>query len=141
LGGSPVIEVAAALVFHRGKLLVAQRFDTDHQGGLWEFPGGKRRAEESYEDCLRRELREELGIEIEVGAVLENITHQYPDRTVRLRFFCCTWTANEPRSLGCQAWTWVAREQLLSYAFPAADQRLLKRLQEDTGLWEASIHS
>ena len=128
-------------MFHGGRLLVAQRFDTDHQGGLWEFPGGKRRAEESYEDCLRREIREELGMGIEVGAVLENITHRYPDRTVRLRFFCCTWTANEPRSLGCQAWAWVTREQLLSYAFPPADQRLLKRLQEDTGLWVASNHS
>jgi mutator protein MutT len=135
LAGSSVIEVAAGLVFRDGKLLIAQRYETDHQGGLWEFPGGKRRPHECYESCLRREILEELGMEIEVGSVLEEITHAYPDRTVQLRFFLCTWSRREPRSLGCQAWAWITRDELLNYDFPPADRHLLRRLQEDAQLW------
>ena len=60
------IEVAAGLVFRDGQLLITQRRMQDHLGGLWEFPGGKREVNESFEDCLRRELKEELGIEVKV---------------------------------------------------------------------------
>ena len=70
----PVIEVAAALVFRDGKLLITQRNADAHLGGLWEFPGGKREAEETFETCLTRELREELGIEVTVGELVESIT-------------------------------------------------------------------
>src|SRR5436190_15164399 len=65
------IDVAAGLIFRDGKLLVAQRFTQAHLGGLWEFPGGKREAEETFEACLVRELREELGIEVAVGEAVE----------------------------------------------------------------------
>ena len=122
-------------MFHEGRLLIAQRYDADHQGGLWEFPGGKRQPDESFEDCLRREILEELGMEIAVGALLEEIVHGYSDRTVQLRFFRCGWIQYEPRPLGCQAWAWIARDELPRYVFPAADQRLLQRLREDLQLW------
>lgn len=132
---APVIEVAAGLVFRQGKLLITQRRAGDHLGGLWEFPGGKRRAGEGFQDCLRRELREELGVEVEVGEVLETLTHPYPDRTVRLQFLKCRWLAHEPQTLGCQALAWVCREELARFAFPAADARLVARLQTEPGLW------
>jgi len=135
LAGSAVIEVAAGLVFREGRLLIAQRYAADHQGGLWEFPGGKRQSQESFEACLEREIQEELGMEIEVGPMLEEITHAYPDRTVQLRFFRCTWSRHEPRPLGCQAWAWITRDELQDYAFPPADQQLLQRLYEDVELW------
>ena len=67
---SKSIEVAAALVFRNGKLLIAQRHAKAHLGGLWEFPGGKRHAEETFEECLVREIREELGVEISVGELM-----------------------------------------------------------------------
>src|SRR5262245_45725195 len=61
-----VIEVAAGLVFRGGKVLITQRRPDDHLGGLWEFPGGKREPNETFEQCLHRELKEELGIEVHV---------------------------------------------------------------------------
>ena len=72
-----VIEVGAGLVFRKGKLLITQRRPQDHLGGLWEFPGGKREAAESFEDCLVRELREELGIEAEIGEEAARARHTY----------------------------------------------------------------
>ena len=131
-----VVEVAAGLVFRGGLLLITQRRPQDHLGGLWEFPGGKRGAGETYEECLRRELREELGIEVEVGTRLENITHEYPEKTVHLEFFRCKWLRHEPRALGCHDFAWVRREQLAGYAFPAADARLLEKLATASGWWQ-----
>src|SRR5882757_3731983 len=91
--GSPApqpVDVSAGLIFRSGKLLIAQRHARAHQGGLWEFPGGKREADETFEQCLVRELDEELGVKISVGALVEDLTHAYPDKTVRLKFFACT---------------------------------------------------
>src|SRR4029077_11924660 len=77
----PPIEVAAGLVFRGGKLLITQRRADSHLGGLWEFPGGKREAAETFEECLARELREELGIEVAVEELVKEITHAYPEKT------------------------------------------------------------
>lgn len=129
------IEVSAGLVFRDSKLLITQRRPEDHLGGLWEFPGGKREPGESFEACLHRELLEELGIEVEVGAVLEEISHDYPDKSVYLKFFHCRWLRHEPRAMGCHAFTWITSAQLTDYAFPAADARLLGKLQATPGWW------
>lgn len=131
----PKIEVAAGLVFRDGRLLLAQRRPGDHLGGLWEFPGGKRRAEESYPECLRRELEEELGIEVEVLERVEAITHPYPEKTVHLEFHRCRWLKHEPQALGCHAWLWVTQSELGRYEFPPADQRLLERLAGEANWW------
>ncbi|MBI3853698.1 MAG: 8-oxo-dGTP diphosphatase MutT [Verrucomicrobia bacterium] len=120
------VEVAAGLIFRDGKLLITQRPADAHLGGLWEFPGGKRHPGESFEECLRRELFEELGIEVTVGALVEEITHAYPEKTVRLKFFRCRWERNEPRALGCPAFLWVNLSELAGHEFPAADAELLQ---------------
>jgi mutator protein MutT len=130
------IEVAAGLIFRHGRLLIAQRRAQDHLGNLWEFPGGKREGTESYEDCLQRELREELGILVQPGDLVESITHCYPEKTVHLKFFKCLLLAHEPRPLACQAVAWIEREELDKHAFPAADERILKRLQSSPDLWK-----
>jgi 8-oxo-dGTP diphosphatase len=132
---SLVIEVAAGLVFRNGKLLITQRHQDAHLGGLWEFPGGKREANETFEECLARELREELGIEVEVGEVLESLTHTYPEKTVSLKFFRCRWKQNEPRPIECLDLKWVTADELGNYVFPAADARLLKMLRSSPELW------
>jgi len=129
------IDVAAGLVFREGKLLITQRRPQDHLGGLWEFPGGKRHSDESFEQCLRRELQEELGIVVEVKDLLETITHEYPEKTVQLKFFRCAWLRNEPQKLGCHDFAWVASDQLAVCAFPAADARLLEKLSSSPELW------
>ena len=130
-----ITDVAAGLVFRGGKLLITLRHADAHLGGLWEFPGGKREPDETFEECLARELREELGIEVTVGKILESLDHEYPDRTVHLRFFRCVWRQHEPQPIGCAALTWVTPAELNDYTFPAADARLLEMLRQDQALW------
>ncbi len=129
------IDVAAALIFRDGKLLITRRQARAHLGGLWEFPGGKREPHETFEQCLVREIHEELGVAIAVGGRFESITHAYPEKTVRLEFFICRLPAGEPRPLGCEALQWVAGPELADYEFPAADARLLQKLQNSPALW------
>ena len=130
-----IIEVAAGLVFREGRLLITQRPSGGHLAGLWEFPGGKRETNESFEDCLHRELQEELGIQVEIGELIDSITHSYPAKTIHLRFFRCVWRRNEPQPLGCAALAWIGREDLGRYEFPAADARLLDKLRVSNELW------
>jgi mutator protein MutT len=129
------IDVSAGLVFRAGQLLIAQRRVDSHLGGLWEFPGGKREPGESFEQCLQRELREELGVAVEVGRLFESVTHHYPEKSVHVRFFFCHITAGEPQALGCDAICWVTRTELSGYEFPAADARLLAALARSESLW------
>lgn len=135
LGSRPVTDVSAALIFHGGKLLITRRHAGVHLGGLWEFPGGKRELEETFEQCLVREIREELGAAIAVGRLFESITHAYPGKTVRLKFFVCRLTGGGPQALGCEALKWVGKSELENYEFPAADARLLSKLQSSLELW------
>jgi 8-oxo-dGTP diphosphatase len=130
-----VVEVSAGLIFRHGLLLITLRHPEAHLGGLWEFPGGKVDSGESPEDCLKRELVEELGIEVEVKELIETVAHEYPEKSVRLKFFRCEWLRNEPRALGCADFAWVGREQLANYTFPAADSQLLQKLQATPDLW------
>ncbi|MFA6546926.1 MAG: (deoxy)nucleoside triphosphate pyrophosphohydrolase, partial [Limisphaerales bacterium] len=106
------IEVSAGLVFRAGRLLITRRPAGGHLAGLWEFPGGKREPGESFEECLRRELHEELGVDVLVHDEIERITHSYPEKSVHLRFFRCTLAeaSPEPRAIGCQAMAWVTRK-------------------------------
>jgi mutator protein MutT len=131
----PHIEVAAGLVFRGGKILITQRHPDAHLGGRWEFPGGKRERDETFENCLRRELREELGIDVAIQELIESVTHDYPEKTVTLNFYRCAWKANEPQALGCPAFCWVTSNELKDYEFPEADVKLVELLKKRTELW------
>jgi 8-oxo-dGTP diphosphatase len=122
------VEVSAALIFRGGKLLITQRHVKSHLGGLWEFPGGKREAGESFEQCLVREIREELGVEISVGELYAEIAHGYPGKSVHLKFFICRLLSREPQPLDCAAVKWVEKSELAAHEFPAADAQLLEKL-------------
>jgi 8-oxo-dGTP diphosphatase len=124
------IEVSAALIFRGGKLLITQRHAGAHLGGLWEFPGGKREASETFEACLVREIREELGVEIAVGKLFEEIAHNYPEKSVHLKFFVCKLLSGEPQPLDCAAVKWIQKAELAAHEFPAADAQLLARLEK-----------
>ena len=130
-----LIEVSAGLVFRDGLLLITQRRQQDHLGGLWEFPGGKRERDESDEACLRRELHEELGIEVEVVGLIETIAHAYPEKTIQLKFFRCALLKHEPQPIGCAAVAWVNAVKLIDFDFPAADARLLEKLRTTPEWW------
>jgi 8-oxo-dGTP diphosphatase len=132
---SSVIEVSAALIFRGGKLLITQRHAHAHLGGLWEFPGGKREPGETFELCLIREIREELGVEISVGELFEEIRHDYAEKSVHLKFFVCRLLAGEPQPLDCAAVKWIEKSQLSAHEFPAADARLLEKLKSAACAW------
>ena len=133
--GANVIEVSAGLIFRSGKLLITQRHADAHLGGLWEFPGGKREPGESFEQCLKRELREELDVDVTVGELLESVSHDDPDKSIHLKFFVCRLDQGEPQPLGCAAVQWVTRESLQSFEFPAADEKVLKKICGAGNLW------
>jgi mutator protein MutT len=129
------IEVAAGLVFRDGKLLITRRSAGSHLGGLWEFPGGKREPGETFEQCLHRELAEELGIEIQIDTLVEDLIHHYPERSIHLKFFRCRWLRHEPRPILCDGLAWITPAQLSDYPFPAADARILDKLRQAPEMW------
>ncbi len=125
----PVIEVAAAVLFRQGRLLITQRLPGSHLPGLWEFPGGKRKPGESIRECLVREIREELNIGVVVGEMFETIEYDYPEKTVCLKFFKCRYAGGDIQALGCQRFAWVTPEDLGNYRFPPANRPLMQKLR------------
>lgn len=123
---TPIV-VVAAVIERDGRFLLTLRPAGTHLAHHWEFPGGKRDAHESDADALARELREELDIAATVGALEYAVTHRYPERTVELRFYHCTFTG-EPRGMLGQEMRWVTRADLATLPFPEADAELIARL-------------
>jgi 8-oxo-dGTP diphosphatase len=130
-----VVDVAAGLVFRKGRLLITQRPAGVHLAGLWEFPGGKREPGESFEECLVRELREELAMDVAVEHLVEDITHTYSEKTVRICFYRCCWLRHEPQTIECADLKWVCASEMKNYPFPPADARLLQKLIDTPVLW------
>jgi mutator protein MutT len=119
--------VVAAVVEQDGRFLLTRRLAGTHLEGLWEFPGGKRHAGESDEGALRRELLEELDVEVDVGQRICEVTHAYPERTVELHFYACV-LKGAPKPRLRQEMRWVARADLRGLEFPAADRALIETL-------------
>ena len=136
IGNPQFIEVSAALLFRNGQLLITQRHANSHLGGRWEFPGGKRESGETFEQCLVREIREELGVEISVGELFEEISHTYPEKSVHLKFFLCKLLSGEPQPIDCAAVKWIKKDGLDAHEFPAADTRILEKLKGAPYLWD-----
>lgn len=122
------VEVGCAVIERKGELLIAQRKPGDHLGGYWEFPGGKRRNSESFEACLIREVREELGVLIQPRQFLRKVTYSYPAKQVSLNFYLCTWVSGIPVKKDCFYFRWVKPEGLRSFLFPPADYDLIQDL-------------
>jgi 8-oxo-dGTP diphosphatase len=119
-----VIVVLAGVVERDGRFLVSRRLKDTHLAGHWEFPGGKCEPGESHEACLAREFREELDVDVDVGAEILTTEHAYPERTVRLHFRRCA-IRGIPQSMLGQEIRWITKDEMRSLPFPEADRDLI----------------
>jgi A/G-specific adenine glycosylase len=128
---TPHYDVTAAVTIGPdARALVAQRHADDMLGGLWEFPGGKCEDGETLPECLAREMREELGVEVEVSERLTVVKHAYTHFRITLHAFRCRVVAGEPRCLDCAAFRWVSPAELDALPMSAADRKIAQVLQE-----------
>jgi len=124
------ILVAAAIIVEGGRVLLTQRKRGSHLEGMWEFPGGKVEEGEDPKDALARELREELGIDIDVGDIVEVTFYKYETKSVLLLFYRATRRAgSEPRALDVAAFDWADRDALDPAKFPPADVAVLRKVK------------
>lgn len=127
-GPIPCVEVAVGLIARRGRLLIARRPERAMLGGLWEFPGGKRRPGETLTETVRREVREETGLDVTVGAKRAVIRHDYSHFRLILHAFDCHASPGRARPLAADAVRWIPFDQLADFPFPRANRRLLEIL-------------
>jgi len=126
----PHIVVGAAVLSNRkGEILIAQRKQNDMLGGLWEFPGGKQESGETIEECIARELKEELGINVAVGDFFMTVKHAYSHFTMTMYVHRAKIISGRPRPLDCADYAWVKRTSLSIYACSKADLHVVAKLQ------------
>ena len=123
--GAPRTDVAIAVIVRDGKVLICRRPQTGTFANFWEFPGGKREPAESISECLRREVREELALDVEPVHALSAIDHNYPHRSIRLHPYVCHHDGAEPRLFAAQEAAWVEPLDLSGYQFPPANETLI----------------
>lgn len=124
------VEVVAALIWRGDRFLACQRPAHKARGLLWEFVGGKVESGESKEEALVRECREELGVTVRVGEVFTELTHVYPDLTVRLTLFHAAIPEGEPQKLEHNDLRWITVGEMDDYPFCPADETILRKLRE-----------
>ena len=131
-GKLPRVHVVAGIIKNdKNQVFLAKRAEHQHQGGLWEFPGGKRERGEDIYDALCRELNEELGISVLKANSFKQIAHDYKDKAVLLDFWLVESYQGEPKGLEGQSTTWASIQKLSSYEFPEANIPIVTRLQQD----------
>ena len=123
-----MIVVSAAIIHRDDKILISQRLEGSYLEFLWEFPGGKVEEGESPEECIVREIMEELNINIEVLGIYDVVYHKYEDRTILLLVYDCIYTSGEPKPIECNTFNWVTVDELSSYKFTYADEKVVKKM-------------
>lgn len=126
------VDAAIAVIERRGRLLICQRRAGDRFGGYWEFPGGKREPDESWTQCLRRELREELGIGVKAVEPFGRMRSRSASGPIQFKVYRCAIANGTPRPLEAVALRWVSPAELTDYDFPPANQQLISRLLDET---------
>ncbi len=125
----PHHDVVVAIIYDDiGRVLIQRRPDEAMLGGLWEFPGGKRREGETLRQCCTRELREELGIDVDVETFFCELSHAYSHFRITLYAFRCSIARGRPRSVTGEPIEWIRPESLDAYPFPRASRRLIEEM-------------
>lgn len=125
----PHYTIVVGIVFRDGKILIDKRKQNALLGGLWEFPGGKKKKDETFKQAVAREVLEETGIEIEVGRKLMIVKHTYSHFKITLHAYLCEYKNGTAKPLACDAVKWVTVKNLTKYAFPAANVKIIRELQ------------
>ena len=131
---SPVIPCGVAIIRRDGQFLISQRKDEDSFGSFWEFPGGKKNHWETFEECVAREVREEVGIEIAVHEKFMEMKCKYHEKIIWLNFYLCDVISGEPKPVDCQKVEWAKLENLESYKFPPANEQVISKLNHMFGV-------
>ncbi len=125
----PHFQIAAGIIFHKNKILIARRPENGLLGGLWEFPGGKQEKDETLEQTVVREVKEETDIRVRVDSLLTTVNHQYSHFTITLHAFMCCYISGDPKPIGCTELQWVEKKQLDDFAFPKANVKIIEKLK------------
>ncbi len=127
------VNVTAAIIERGREILISQRLKDSHMGLKWEFPGGKIEHGESPEECLRREIKEELDLDIRVGDRLMIVEHQYEELKVILYCYRCSYLGGETKAKDCHDFRWVVIGDLKSFDFAEADLPMVRYLTAQAG--------
>jgi A/G-specific adenine glycosylase len=127
----PHKNIGVAVIWNdRGQILIDRRREEGLLGGLWEFPGGKIEAGETIEECIKREIQEELGIEIEVGEHLIAINHAYSHFRITLNVHHCRHLSGDPQPIECEEIRWVTLAEIDRFPFPKANAQIIQALRD-----------
>ena len=129
----PVIPCGVALIRRERQFLISQRTADDTFGSFWEFPGGKRNTGESFENCVIREAKEELGIEVAVQKKFMEIKKEFNGKIIWLNFYLCSYISGDPQPLECQKVLWVDIADLRNFGFPPANEKVIENLMKVYG--------
>ena len=124
-------DVGTGIIVRNGKIFIGQRPEGKPLAGLWEFPGGRQEEGESMEECLKRELKEELSVEATIGKHIMDTTYRYPENEFCLHVYMVTIPDNAKIKLNVhQNCAWVSSKDMNNYEFPPADVAIIKKLSE-----------
>lgn len=122
--------VAAIIENNDGDILIAKRNSKKSQGGLWEFPGGKIEKNESADDAIKREIKEELNIDIEINNWLIEKRHEYPEKTINLILCSAKWIGGELDLSEHEDSKWIKKEDIFNFQFADADKEIINEIFE-----------
>jgi len=125
-----VVHVAVGVIVRQQQILLALRSSKQHQGGKWEFPGGKVEAGETVQQALNRELQEEVAISVSQSSPLMQLEYAYPEKTVLLDIWLVTEFSGEPHGREGQPLRWASVAELTEIPFPDANQPIVARIQQ-----------
>ncbi len=128
-GKTPHYDIGVGVVWKGGNVLIDRRPAEGLLGGLWEFPGGKQKAGETIEECVEREVKEELGVDVRVRRHMMSVKHAYSHFKVTLHFYECEHVAGKPQPLRCDACKWVEPRELGEYAFPSGSAKAVEAVK------------
>ena len=126
----PHYRAAVGVVWKGNKLLISKRKSEGLLGGLWEFPGGKMKPGESAKDCVEREVKEEVGVDVEAIKSVGAIEHVYTHFSIEMEGFLCRYLKGKPQTLECADWKWISFPELKKFAFPTANRKLFPLLPQ-----------